>query len=240
LDGAESLELDAKILRFLAERSTGTVFLDFGAHWGFFTAHFQYLAAARRGRVIALEPDRRHLSLLRRTTDRVHASHCVVVPCALASRDGTCSLYSSASSCMHSFAEPGAVKGYDVEALSLDSLVRRQLAPDERVAVIKIDVDGAEPALFEGGADTLNRHRPALFLEFAPYHITGFGSSPSALFAHMCSEYAVYEVHYRPRRIARLRESDYPALEARLSKQGLTDLVLTREPVDFSSVARTE
>jgi hypothetical protein len=130
------------------------------------------------------------------------------------------------------------MKEYDVEALSLDSIVRRHVKPGERLAVIKIDIDGAEPALFAGGAEALRTHRPSLFLEFSPRAIAAFGTPPARMFADLCDEYAVYEVQYRPRRIVRLRGEDYASFEARVG-QAIGDLVLSPEEVDFSDIAPT-
>jgi FkbM family methyltransferase len=52
-------------------------------------------------------------------------------------------------------------------ATTLDALVAAQALP--RVDLIKVDVDGAEPEVLAGGRVLLERHRPVLYLEFAPY-----------------------------------------------------------------------
>ena len=60
-----------------------------------------------------------------------------------------------------------------VELTTLDALVDG-LGLD-RLAFVKVDVEGAEGALLDGAARTLARHRPALLLEIEDRHTAKFG-----------------------------------------------------------------
>jgi FkbM family methyltransferase len=71
----------------------------------------------------------------------------------------------------------GSVK---VEALPLDELLPEVPGP----AAIKIDVQGAEPFVFEGGARALDR-AGLLVLEWSPYLIARLGGRPEAVTGYL-------------------------------------------------------
>jgi FkbM family methyltransferase len=58
------------------------------------------------------------------------------------------------------YATPG-----DVRVTTIDEEVPKMLAEHERVALIKIDVEGAELEVLEGAAQTVEAHRPVLCVE---------------------------------------------------------------------------
>lgn len=77
---------------------------------------------------------------------------------------------------------PGAMDGrYESVARQQTTLdaycARHDLAPD----VIKIDVEGAELAVLEGGRDTIGRYRPLIFLSVHPRQIKLLGQTPEML-----------------------------------------------------------
>jgi FkbM family methyltransferase len=77
---------------------------------------------------------------------------------------------------------PGAMDGrYESVARQQTTLdaycARHDLAPD----VIKIDVEGAELAVLEGGRDTIGRCRPLIFLSVHPRQIRLLGQTPELL-----------------------------------------------------------
>lgn len=49
------------------------------------------------------------------------------------------------------------------------------------VVFIKIDVQGFEPYVIEGAVETINKHRPYLFVEFEDHLLKEYGSSDEAL-----------------------------------------------------------
>jgi FkbM family methyltransferase len=60
----------------------------------------------------------------------------------------------------------------------LDDLVQAEgIAPD----VLKVDVEGAELAVFRGGLETLRRHRPLVFTEMLRKWAARFGYHPDAI-----------------------------------------------------------
>jgi len=64
-------------------------------------------------------------------------------------------------------------------AATLDTLVG-ELGP-ERVDFIKLDIDGFEPRMFRGATQVLQRWRPTIIMELAPYVLKEEGSSLAEL-----------------------------------------------------------
>ncbi|MFM8443903.1 MAG: FkbM family methyltransferase [Methylococcus sp.] len=62
----------------------------------------------------------------------------------------------------------------DVEASTLDEYLESRDLASERVAVIKVDVEGHEPAVLQGSLRTVNTHRPIIITEILPNSNLGY------------------------------------------------------------------
>lgn len=141
----------------------GDVFLDLGAHIGYFSTVAARLVGAS-GRVIAFEPHERSRAELYSLAARNGVERIVeIVPWAVAEREADVTLYTSDVPA-HSTLEPGqspvrSPAGFRpatvVHATSLDAWLARRpdLAP--RVRCIMIDVQGAESRVLAGMTQTL-------------------------------------------------------------------------------------
>jgi FkbM family methyltransferase len=65
----------------------------------------------------------------------------------------------------------------------------------ERIAFVKVDVEGAELAVLQGGTETLRRHQPVLLLEIEHRHLDKYGVGSADLLRHL------REYGYRPHRL---------------------------------------
>lgn len=83
-------------------------------------------------------------------------------------------------------------------ATTLDA-VADTLPSGAKIAMIKIDVDGAEPLLFRGGSRCLSTHEPAIFMEFAPAHLSAYGVPPYGFLRDLIDRYSAQFVSYRSR-----------------------------------------
>jgi FkbM family methyltransferase len=142
----------------------GDVFLDVGAHLGYFSA-----VAARRvgpaGRVIAFEPHEGLHDDLRGMAGRNEVEGIIeIVPLAVAEREADFTLYTSDTMPAHSTLEPerSPIRGAAafrpttvVHATSLDAWLTSRPELASRVRCIKIDVQGAESRVLAGMARTL-------------------------------------------------------------------------------------
>lgn len=135
-------------------------FYDAGASYGFYTM----LAAefiGPRGEIHAFEPlPEIHAWLAR------NAPGARVVNAALWDRSGTAALYINPVSDSANTLEPGVAgaqgaRSVEVSCTTLDEYAKEGRPP----TVIKIDVEGAEKRLIEGGLKTLRASRPAIAME---------------------------------------------------------------------------
>jgi FkbM family methyltransferase len=147
----------------------GMTFVDIGANEGLFS-----LFAARRvgaaGRVVAVEPSSRERRQLERNIGRNRLANVTVVSHALGSAAGSARLRIAAKlhgghNTFGDFVHDGAsaVASEDVPVETFDGLARRLALG--RVDAVKIDVEGAELKVLDGGREFLKRARPVLLIE---------------------------------------------------------------------------
>ena len=156
----------------------GMVAIDIGANIGYLTLAMAR-AVGRDGRVVAIEADPSNYALLCANVWQT-CFDWVDPLCVAASRTtGTATLWlSSANFGDHrAYAHDESWQSIEVPAVRLDDL----LAPDTRVDVVKVDIQGMDHAALEGMADTLRRNRPTVLAEFAPLLIADFGDEPASV-----------------------------------------------------------
>ena len=203
---APNLLADQRVIRWLLERVDGDLFLDIGAHFGFFTAFLSQLLSDRGvpASLIALEPDVENFHCLQQTM--AHLNHPLVerelLQAALGEASGSLRLFKSKATCLHTYAEHDDEPCYEVPAMSLDDVVHKY-GKKRKVGFIKIDIDGPEPLLFRSGRRVLEEHRPIILMEFCPVMLRAFGQNPREFFQFLCGEYHVYWVNNQ----GRLRQS---------------------------------
>ena len=157
---------DARLRDFLGTSlAPGDTAVDVGANIGVHT-----LAMARAvgsGRVVACEPSPPVLERLRANLDLNGYAHVTVAPVAVSDQPGEVSLAlpgagESNQGTARVTREPGGTT-VNVPAVTVDSLVESEGL--DRVALIKVDVEGLDAAVLQGAAGTLARWRPRLVFE---------------------------------------------------------------------------
>jgi FkbM family methyltransferase len=147
------------------EPLTEGVCIDVGASFGWYTIRWAK-QLGERGRVLALEPQPKHLRSLRTNLTLNALTNVLVCACAAGSHDGTLtlnvprfglSIYDA--SAVH---DKGGVS-IQVPLRSVDSLCDEFGLRDVRV--IKIDVEGFEPEVLRGTRRVLERDRPRVVFE---------------------------------------------------------------------------
>jgi FkbM family methyltransferase len=78
----------------------------------------------------------------------------------------------------------GEVQRLRIRTERLDDVLPDDFAP----ALIKVDVEGAEAAVFRGAAETLRRHRPIVVFEHGLGGADRFGSGPAEVWEILCEE----------------------------------------------------
>lgn len=161
--------------------SPGGTFLDIGAHAGYFSL----LAADRvgpNGQVYAIEPNPRTFAALDSHLAINGVANVTAMMCGLADRPGSIPLHAPPSSLDYNatvLPRSGWTR-VDVPARTLDDCVREWGV--ERIDLMKIDVEGAEPLVLAGGAESLRRGvvRHAM-IEINGPRLSEAGGGPGAL-----------------------------------------------------------
>jgi FkbM family methyltransferase len=159
----------------------GGAFLDVGAHAGYFS-----LLAAHRvgpsGRVFAVEPNPRTFTALQRHLTQNAVRNVEAMMCGLADRQGTLALHLPPSELDYNttvLPRSGWTR-VEVPVRTLDDCVRDWKI--DRIDLMKIDVEGAEPLVLAGGEATLTsgvvRHA---MIEINGPRLSEGGAGPAAL-----------------------------------------------------------
>ena len=161
----------------------GDLFLDVGAHIGYFTL----LAATRvhaQGQVIAIEPNPAAFRSLQKHLQNNGIANVMALPCALSSHEGTLRLFAPPSTEQRDYnvtylQRPGW-DYLDVEAKTLDACCMEWKV--KRVRLMKMDVEGAEPKVLQGGQIVLREGRiQHLVCEVNGPRLTEGGYTPAQL-----------------------------------------------------------
>ena len=169
----------------------GGVFLDVGAHIGYFSVK-SALRVGKAGRVVAFEPNPDTVRKLRASIAVSNLDNVVVEPIACTDRDQTFTLYASSplhtarSSLARENAEvsfAGAPGEFRVRGRPVDDVVRELGLT--RVDAMKVDVEGAELAVLKGSQETLKRFHPKLVVEVRAPKLKPFGVTPEDVFGFL-------------------------------------------------------
>ena len=162
----------------------GDVFWDIGANYGFVSI-FVERAFDGHVRTVSFEPSPFVLTDLRRNLELNECRHVEVQPICLSDRLGVVKFYASAenswnATIVRGFAEStGEDIEVEVQSSTIDESVKHLSPP----AVIKLDVEGAEPMVIRGGQEFLRAQRPAMIVEYNVDAIRGAGLTPEAYLA---------------------------------------------------------
>ena len=176
----------AHLRRFVAP---GDVAIDIGAEYGLYTVMLADLVG-RDGRVEAFEPQPGPLQFVRTVTRALGLqSSTTVHHGALGNRTGTATLslprrgglpvhgrafITDGSSGLGPNEEFTAHREREIRLTTLDRAVEVLGLPS--LSFVKIDVEGFEPAVVEGGAASIRRLRPTLMIEIEDRHLAKFGT----------------------------------------------------------------
>lgn len=160
------------------EVQRGGLLVDVGANYGYFS--LLWAAASPANRVVAIEASPRNLPALRHNvesnafTDRIR-----IEACAAGRENGTLTFDPGPQeqTGWGGAASAGANGTVQVPARRLDEI----LAGEESIAVLKIDVEGAEPWVLEGASALLREKRvQKIFFEVNKPRLAALGLKPDA------------------------------------------------------------
>jgi FkbM family methyltransferase len=145
----------------------GRTMLDVGANVGFHAL----TAGLFFRRVVAFEPTPATADRLERNVMASALRHIDVRRCALSNRSGQAQFSVSRGHCGANRVAAGSHAEASAEAISvplrtIDELARESPGGLGKLDFIKIDVEGHECEVLEGGRETISHDRPKLFVEF--------------------------------------------------------------------------
>lgn len=155
--------------------SSESVVVDGGCSY---EADFSVHLMRRHGvRAFGVDPTRKHRAALQ-ALEQQYAGRFTHVPCAIAGSDGVLTFHESRTNESGSLLDDHVnvthdpIATYEVEALTLGSLLTRLGVG--RVDILKLDLEGAEYALFDGMTSEQLQPFDQLFVEFHHHAVTHF------------------------------------------------------------------
>lgn len=147
----------------------GDTFVDVGANVGFFTLLAASLVGGR-GRVVAFEPSRSNAELLRKSLEANPFDNVTLHRTALGCESGAAILVhepGSSNAILPRSPEndmPAHALREEVSIVRLDDFL--PVLPS--VEIVKMDVEGFEPQVWDGMTELVARYRPVVLLELSP------------------------------------------------------------------------
>jgi FkbM family methyltransferase len=139
---------------------SGMTVIDIGAHQGRYAIRFSQKVGAT-GLVVAVEPNARNQAVLAQNLELNGIRNVKTIQAACWSRRETLEFQPGITLDLSRVGESRGRK-HDTIGLPLDELAGSL----QRVDLLKIDVEGAELEVLEGGKSMLGKFRPPVFLEF--------------------------------------------------------------------------
>jgi FkbM family methyltransferase len=151
-------------LAFLCRRTrTGARIVDIGANYGLYTLSLAKVAGPS-GRVWAIEPASPTARFLRKSAGINGLAHVTVIQKALSDREGTARLSLESNPELNSISgDPAGAQTEEVQLSTLDVLAREN--DWAAVDFLKIDAEGEEARIIDGGAAFLRSANPLVMFE---------------------------------------------------------------------------
>jgi FkbM family methyltransferase len=159
----------------------GGTAIDVGAHYGDYTLALSKVVGPK-GRVVAVEPMRHALDVLKRNVALNRASNVDVEPVGVGRNPGRATLHLHADPSRATLGEleqEGASES--IAITTLDHIVQRSGL--QRVDFVKLDIEGCEYDALKGGRSAIERHQPVIQFEHQPGAAKRLGHSGTAVWA---------------------------------------------------------
>jgi FkbM family methyltransferase len=171
----------------------GDTVLDIGANVGVFSLLASRLVG-EHGRVLAVEPVPQNVECLKLMCQLNQLTNVEIIPVAAGDREGALSLTLADDMMGHSGKRHKTAESVEVPLTTIDALVASQGV--DRVALVKLDIEGMEAEALTGGAATLATHRPRLAM--AAYHYDDDEQRLPAVIRGLREEYQVSAHRFAP------------------------------------------
>jgi len=168
----------------LAKIKKGDVILDIGANIGYYTVLFAD-KVGKSGKIIAIEPDPINFQILQKNIKENKLFNVVAVQAAVGKENKKMKIFESEENFgdhrMYETLRPAGTsldrevrKSVDVFCRRLDDLLKE--LEYKKIDFIKMDVQGFESLVIEGGKETIEKNKPTIFFEYWPWGAKNAGS----------------------------------------------------------------
>ena len=219
---------ETKVFRSLLK--PGDTFIDVGANIGWYALIASKIVGPS-GRVIAFEPAPASFALMRRNAQINDCRNTTLVEKALSDKKGTLRLNLGETNKAHnSILKTAETRdSVEVEANTLDEYLE---GDEGEIALIKMDVEGAEGFVLAGMRKTLEKHpKTAIIMEFFPSLLRQAGFDPGAMLREFqASGYEIQDIDEATGDLTPIREDRIRSLVESLEKGGAHINVLIKRP----------
>ncbi|MDW8065798.1 MAG: FkbM family methyltransferase [Anaerolineae bacterium] len=175
--GKYEREFTLLFLRFLNRLGPGDSVVDLGANVGYYSVMAAWhLRRFPKSWVFAFEPNPQAFSYLVQNKELNCLSNLVVFQQAIGDQEGRIKLYINPGGITFGSLQPylaHLTQVCEVSMSTLDKLLQQY--PDTRIALIKMDIEGAELFALRGAVEILNTFRPVIFYEENEAACAAFG-----------------------------------------------------------------
>lgn len=181
--GTPDLDDVATYVKFLQK---GDVYIDVGANIGF-NVVFAAKLVGPTGKVYAFEPDEKNFELLKYNIELNELTNVVLIQKAVMEETKIGTLMKSKNNFGDhrvDVIEKDHYIGGSINCISLDSFFETvQYDELTKIKLIKIDAQGSDVKVLQGGKSFFRKHRPHIIVEFCPSFLRAAGNSPFDVFS---------------------------------------------------------
>lgn len=181
-------DYDKEAQRFVRENlQAGDTFLDIGANVGFYTLLGASIVG-KTGRVIAIEPNPKTFDKMKKTIERNGLENVLALNLGLGRSESEVELFfnSAIGNDSATMVAHGATESMKVKVVKLDSVAAEHSI--DKIAYLKIDVDGFEPEVFKGATNLLAEARiKAMQCEFSDVWLRRMNTSQEIVHSSLLS-----------------------------------------------------
>jgi FkbM family methyltransferase len=145
---------------------TESVFLDLGSNIGYFSLLAASIVGSS-GKVISFEPNMQNLQLLYLSTLENKFNNIHIYPFAASNTQQILKITSFGSNGFLDTPSYNQINGQFTQSMIIDKILHNE----DRINVVKMDIEGYEPLALNGMQELISIHRPTIITEFSPWHI---------------------------------------------------------------------
>jgi len=207
----------------------GDTVLDVGANIGYYSVILSQLVGTE-GRVICFEPTAWYQSVLERNLLENKVKNCEVIGYGLSNKSGDTTISIGRDSATIHWIGDSELKAQEsIKLQRLDDII--DSLDVTSLDLVKVDVDGHEPAFLDGAWETIDRFDPVIYIEVSHPHYLDYGITAWDFYDKVKSKgmrvYSEKRLKEFESKLHFLKECGNFSVSA--------NIILSKRPVDFSN-----